>query len=46
MRQKPNVLLIGDDDARMAKWRETFERSARVAQAEDAALLGQGVVED
>ena len=35
MRQKPNVLLIGDDDARMAKWRETFERSARVAQAED-----------
>lgn len=35
MRQRPNVLLIGDDDARMAKWRETLGRAARLAQAED-----------
>ena len=35
MRQRPNVLLIGDDDARMAKWRETIGRAGCVSQAED-----------
>ena len=35
MRQRPNILLIGDDAARMARLRETLSRTARVAQAED-----------
>jgi DNA-binding NtrC family response regulator len=35
MRQRPNILLIGDDAARMARLRETLSRAACVAQAED-----------
>lgn len=35
MRQRPNILLIGDDAARMTQLRETLSRTALVAQAED-----------
>ena len=35
MRQRPNILLIGDDPAKMAWLREILGRAARVAQAED-----------
>ena len=35
MRQRPNVLLIGDDDARMARLRAILRRTSYVEQAED-----------
>jgi DNA-binding NtrC family response regulator len=33
--QQPNILLIGDDPARMARLRAILSRTARVVQAED-----------
>jgi DNA-binding NtrC family response regulator len=35
MRQQPNILIIGDDLARMARLRAVLSRTARVVQAED-----------
>ena len=35
MKHRPNILLLGDDAARMARMRETLSRTARVARAED-----------
>jgi DNA-binding NtrC family response regulator len=46
MIQRPNILLIGDDAARMTRLRATLRKTARVSRAEDLPQALRRLAED